>query len=1019
MSLVDLADGLLPSAPPHSRSAPRASAEIVHASVAGRARFRHPDIVAREDLARDVEAALRDLPAIVSIRANALTGSVLVEYRLPITVGRLKRLLEAAVVGRPPRLGSRQRAHALSAAAAPLPQAMLEHSPLWHTIPPDEVADRLVTQSAAGLAPDEVKHRLTVYGRNELRKAEPRALAVIFGEQLTNLPVALLGFSAVLSLATGGIADAVLIAAVVLLNAGIATATERQAERTILGLSSYKHQPVSVVRGGAVHLIDPSELVPGDLLLLERGTLIPADARLLTCDDLTINEAPLTGESLPVHKNAHVLLTSDTGLPERINMVFRGTAVTGGSGAALITATGSRTEIGHVQELLGSLRPPETPVQRELGSVERELVIIDGLICGAMFALGMWRGQGLIPTLRSAISLAVAAIPEGLPAVATTTLAIGIQDMRKRNVLVRKIDAVETLGAIEVIGLDKTGTLTENRMATVAVHADNAMLALDGWRLTRDGVDVDAGMLDVIRRLFEVTALCNEAIVRPRPDGYEIEGTPTESALVDAALILGVDVPELRLSARVLASAGRGDGRKRMSTLHETCDGGRLLCVKGDPLELLALCTSYRSADGLKPLDENTRATVMKANERMAGQALRVLGVAVSETGGDPRDERELVWLGLTGLANPIRPSVPPALRQLHRAGIRTVMITGDQSATAYAIAKNLNLNGDGGEIKVLEAGQIAGLKLEVLRALAAQPQVFARVSPVDKLNIVQALQADGHIVAMTGDGINDGPALRAANVGIAMGGAGTDVAREVADIVLAQDDLDGIVEAIRLGRATYANIRKVLRYLVSTNASETMTMFGAALVGSPAPLSPMQLLWLNLVSDPLPALALGLEPPEPDVLEQPPHDPATPILAPRDFRRVLLEGTVMGTASLAGHFLKGGGPRASTITFHALTAVQLLHAFTSRSETRGILSEFSRPANPSLYQAVAASAALQVAAQAFPATRRLLGLSPIGTFDIFAITGIALGSTLANNLIGAVFYKNATPLLTPPRSKP
>jgi Ca2+-transporting ATPase len=353
-------------------------------------------------------------------------------------------------------------------------------------------------------------------------------------------------------------ADAVMIAAVVMLNAGIATTTERRAERTILGLSNDTHQPVTVVRAGTRQAIDPRGLVPGDLLLLERGTLVPADARLIDCDDLTVNEAPLTGEALPVRNDAKRLLPPETGLPERANMVFRGKAVTGGAGSALITATGPTAEIGRVQELLGSLRPAETPIQRQLGHVGRDLVVVNGLICAAVFGLGLLRGQGLVPTLRSAISLAVAAVPEGLPAVATTTLAVGIQDMRRRGVLVRKIDAVETLGAVEVVGLDKTGTLTENRMATVALHADNAMLALHAARLTRDGTDADAGTRGVVRRLLEVAALCSEAVVRPRRRlsgrRYAVRREPTFPALMQ--LIAGA--PLAYAPAAWLAQSNRG-----------------------------------------------------------------------------------------------------------------------------------------------------------------------------------------------------------------------------------------------------------------------------------------------------------------------------------------------------------------------------------------------------------------------------------------------------------------------------
>ena len=975
---------------------------VIHDRVAGRVRFRHPGLIAQPEHVHTVEATLAGRRGVFSVRASAVTGSVLVEFGPPATSADLGSAIDAVVAGEPPPRAENapEPPHALSASVA-IVHAVASHA--WYSLTPSDTADRLRTGLSDGLAEAEIASRLMESGRNELRRTEARSSAAILIEQMTTLPIALLGASAALSLVTGGIADAAVIAAVVLLNAGIATATERQAEQTILGLSNYALKPVSVIRAGQRRLVDPVELVPGDLLLIERGMLIPADARLIAGDDLTINESALTGEALPVHKEAEIVLPADTGLPDRRNMVFRGTAVTGGSGMALITATGPSTEIGRVQQLLGAVRPPETPIQRQLGDVERELIIVNGLICAAVFSLGLLRGHGLLPMLRTAISLAVAAIPEGLPAVATTTLALGIQDMRRRNVLVRKLEAVETLGAIEVIGLDKTGTLTENRMATVAFDAGGAELRHDSGRLTHGGKAADEPTRAICRRLLEVAALCSEAIVRLAPKGFSVEGTPTESALVEAAIAFDIDVAKLRASARVLATVGRGDGRKRMSTLHATANGGRLLCVKGDPVEVLARCSAYRGASCVAPLDEETRASVLKANDRMAGQALRVLGVAVGEAGGDPRDERDLVWLGLAGIANPIRPSVIPALRQLRQAGIRPVMITGDQSATAFAIARDLNLAYDG-ELKVLEAGQIAGLAPDVLTALAAQPQVFARVSPVDKLNIVKALQADGHIVAMTGDGINDSPALRAANVGIAMGGAGTDVAREVADIVLAGDDLEGIIEAIRLGRATYANIRKVLRYLVSTNASETFVMLGAAIVGGPEPLTPMQLLWLNLASDPLPALALGLEPPEPDVLDEPPHDPRVPILDRADFRRILREGAVLGTSALAGYLLAGGATgaaQARTIVFHGLTLSQIVHGLSCRSETHGIEATLLRRPNLTLYGAVALSGALQLGVQLFPITRRLFGLAPLGFRQSLGIAGMVAASTVANRLIG------------------
>jgi Ca2+-transporting ATPase len=992
-------------------------AKVIHDSVQGRVRLRHAALCSRDDIVHAVEAALHAHPGVLSVQASSLTGSVLVKYGPPMTIPRLVRELDAAVSG--PGLQSAEGRPPIRSRLADGTNTEKEAAhEAWHAVPIDEIVSRLRVLRSNGLSQDEAEDRLARYGRNQLPQAEPRSAIAIFAEQLISLPIALLGVSAALSLATGGLADAAIIGAVVLLNGGIATATERQAERTILGLSNYVPLPVTVLRDGSRRSIDPGELVPGDIISIGRGTLVPADARLIACDDLTVNEATLTGEALPVHKDAQLLLAPETGLTGRCNMLFRGTAVTGGSGSALITATGTATEIGRIHRLLGSVRAPQTPIQRQLGDVERELIIVNGLICGAVFGLGILGGQPLLPMLRSAISLAIAAIPEGLPAVATTTLALGIQDMRRKNVFVRKLDAVETLGAVEIIGLDKTGTLTEDRMAAVALHADNVMLAAEVGRLTHGGNDAERKTYGVVRRLLEAAALCSDATVRRAPEGFRIDGTPTESALIETALALGIDIIQLRLSAPVLATAARGDGRKRMSTLHRSTGGGQLLCVKGDPVEVLARCKNVLTASGAVSLDAETRADILTANENMAGQALRVLGVAVGETGGDPRDERNLLWLGLTGLANPIRPSVLPALKQLHRAGIRTVMITGDQSATAFAIARNLDLNG-ASDLKVLEAGQIAGLEPEVLAALAAQPQVFARVSPVDKLNIVKALQTNGRIVAMTGDGINDGPALRAADVGIAMGDAGSDIAREVADIVLGGDDLAGILEAIRLGRGTYANMRKVLRYLVSTNASETLTMLAAALVVGCTPLTPRQLLWLNLVSDPLPALALGLEPPEPDVLDKPPHDPRAAILTRGDFRRILREGTLMAAAALGGYILSGGsagGSRASSVLFHGLTFAQLLHAITSRSETRGIVAELDRPSSPTVYGAIAASATLQVAAQTIPALRRLLDLAPLRGGDLLSIAAIALGSTLMNDAFAYVTHGDrAWPL--PPKS--
>lgn len=950
----------------------RLNPEIVHA-LPGRYRLRDDRLQRDARAARRAEAALAALPGVLSTRANPVTGSVLVRAAPSVSPRTLRAILGRA-------LGDPPRPRPLSAAAAEAWDDLAAHA--WHAMPPGSVLAILRVDPARGLSPTEAAERLARFGPNELPRAEPRSALAIFLDQLASVPVALLGASAAVSLATGGVADAAAIGAVVLLNAGIATATERNAEATIRGLADAAPAPVPARRAGRRLLLPVASLVPGDVILLEPGVLVPADARLVSAHDLTVNESALTGESLPVHKDAAAPVPVDAPLADRASMVFRGTAVTGGSGEAVVVATGATTEIGRVQALLGTVRPPETPIERQLGEVGRELVLINGAICGLVAAIGLARGQPWPQILRSAISLAVAAVPEGLPAVATTTLALGIQDMKRRRILVRRLDAVETLGAVQVIALDKTGTLTANRMDCVALHLDGRFVPL---------ADLSETERDLARMLFKTAALCSDVEER---DGALI-GSPTETALVRGHLALGGRLADLAARYPRLAVAPRAEARKRMSTLHRAPDGTTLLAVKGDPLEVLARCTHRLSARGILPLDGEARRAIIAANDRMAGEALRVLGVARG-AGDDPHDEHGLVWLGLAGLADPLREGAEEAIRRLHRAGIRTVMITGDQSATAYAIAKRLALS-RAGEVRVLESGTLRDLPPDTLAALAPQADVFARVSPANKLEIVRALQAAGQIVAMTGDGINDGPALRAAEIGIAMGGAGTDVAREVAAIVLADDDLGGILEAIRLGRATYANIRKVLRYLVGTNASETMVMLGAALAGLPEPLNPIQLLWLNLVSDPLPALALGLEPAEADVLDAPPHDPRAPILTRDDFRRTLREGAVIGAAALAAALTAPPG-----VAFHGLTAAQLLHALLCRSELHGPFDpRIGR--NPKLLGALGLCFGLQVAAQAVPPLRGLLGLAPLSPAGFAAILATAAAPTLLNATIDAI----------------
>ncbi len=940
---------------------------------------------------------LRSHPGILDASASSLTGSLLLHHAPVLAIEEIIGLVAADQGAAPP-----QRLPAAVPPASPPP------AEAWHAMPPGDLLMRFAVAADQGLPDAEATARLARAGPNLLPRPRPRGLAALFAEQWLSLPVLLLGVSALVSLATGGIADAVVILGVVVANAGIAAATERQAERTILALDEDgAPAPVPVIRDGRPRRIPPAGLVPGDILLAEAGTLVPADARLLEAAELTVNESALTGESLPVAKTAHAPLPPDAPLAERATMLFRGTAITGGAGRAVVVATGAASEIGRIQALLGTLRPPETPIQRELAALGRRLVWINGAICLGVLVLGLGRGRALLPTLKGAISLAVAAVPEGLPAVATTTLATGLRQMRRQGVLVRRLDAAETLGQVQTLCLDKTGTLTLNRMAVVAARPPAGDCALDGATLT-PGPEVAAEAARAeARRLFDLAALCSDA----EPDGPRggFAGSPTEVALLSAAAALGTDVAALREAHPRLATTPRAEGRKRMATLHGRPGGGRLLAVKGDPVEVLALCDRRLAGTGIAPLDPAERTAIRAANDAMAGRALRVLGVAFAEDEAAAPAEAGMVWCGLAGIADPLRPDARAAIAALHAAGVRTAMVTGDQAATAIAIARALRLS-RGAEISVLEAGQLEAARPEVLAALAPRADAFARVSPSQKLAVVRALQAGGGVVAMTGDGVNDGPALRAADVGIAMGAGGSEVARQAADIVLADDALEGILQALALGRTTTGNIRKVLRYLVSTNLSESLVMLGAAGTGLPEPLSPMQLLWLNLISDVAPALALGLDPPEGDELRHPPRPPGAPLLGPDDLWRIGREGAVMAGAALLAHILAGRGAgrgpagrgaAASPAGFHALTLAQLLHALACRTDHRRP-GTAPRPANRLLLGAVGGGIALQVLAQAVPPLRALLGLGPMTPGALLAALGGAMGAVAANAAIAA-----------------
>jgi Ca2+-transporting ATPase len=630
------------------------------------------------------------------------------------------------------------------------------------------------------------------------------------------------------------------------------------------------------------------------------------------------------------------------------------------------------------------------------------LVLLCCGVCGVVFVMGYLWGFGWLEMLRTSVCLAAAAVPEGLPAAATTTLALGIRDMRRHQVLIRHLNAVETLGSVQTVCLDKTGTITRNQMAVRQIFAGmRSIRVAEGLFLGPQG-PIAPFACEELEQLLQVSVLCNEIEIYQEGGDYVLRGTPTEGALVHLAILAGLDVSDLRARYPLLRVNHRAENRLFMGTLHEHPPQGRLCALKGSPLEVLARC-SWQLKEGCKsPLTEEDRERLETENEEMAGEALRVLGLAYALGEDDAifAEPEGLVWLGMVGMADPVREGVGEAIRAFHGAGIDTVMITGDQSPTAYAIGRELDLS-RGEPLEILDATHLAEIEPEVLRALVKRAQVFARVSPAHKLQIVQALQSAGKVVAMTGDGINDGPALKAADVGIAMGRTGTDIAREVADVVLEKDNLDTLIIAIRDGRTIYINIRKSVHFFLATNLSEVMLTFAALAVGLGSPLTAAQLLWINLISDIFPGLALALEAPEPDILERPPRDPSRPIFTGADFRRMALEaGVITGGALTAyGYGLAryGLGIQASTLAFHSLTSGQLLHAISCRSERHSIFSAEKLPPNRYLTLALGGSLAIQFLTMVVPGLRGLLGLAPVGLLDGLVVSATALLPLVVN----------------------
>ncbi|PLZ34272.1 ATPase, partial [Fischerella thermalis WC542] len=913
--------------------------KIIHNQVKGRARYKVKELYRSESLKKYLERSLSETSGINYVSANPLTSNILVIFEKEYSADKVALLIEQNISQYQKlanksleKYSSKTKKELTKATQKPIVNAQAQRIKNWHLMETDAVLTAFNTSKQSGLSSKSAAENLNKYGPNFLATAKTRSDLSILIDQFKSLPVALLGVAAGVSVFTGGLIDALVILGVVGLNAAIGYRTESQSERIIHSLGSHQETSTWVIRNGKQIEIPIEDVVIGDILVLKTGGYIAADARLLEAENLSVDESALTGESIPVTKSTSSLTGEDIPLADRTNMVYKGTLVTGGQGLAVVVATAKFTEMGKIQQLVGEATTTETPLTRQLNQVGSQLVAIGMGICGLVFGIGVLRGYGLLQMLQSSISLAVAAVPEGLPTIATTTLALGIQDMRQRNVLVRSLSAVEALGSVQTICLDKTGTITENRMSVVEVHTDSQQINVSEGEFIANGENINPYACDQLLKLIHVSVLCNESEVNQDQDGeYSIKGSATENALIHMAIAAGVNVTQLRQKYKLLQTNLRSENRNIMSTVHTTENHHNLVAVKGSPGEVAQICKFWFKDGEITTLTEQDRRAIEIENDRMAGKALRVLGIAytiLDENNNRQNPEQDLTWLGLVGMADPVRKGVKELIAQFHEAGIDTVMITGDQSPTAYAIAKELELSRES-QLEILDSTDLNNLTPEALTALADKVDVFARISPSNKLQIVQALQSAGQVVAMTGDGINDAPALKAAQVGVAMGKGGTDVAREVADIVLEDDRLETMIVAVSQGRTIYNNIRKSVHFLLATNISEIIVMTTATAVGIGEPLNAIQLLWLNLVTDIFPGLSLALEAPEPDVLSQPPRNPEEPILKRSDFGRIAFEAGSISLSTLAayGYSIRkyGISPQASTIAFMSLTSAQLL----------------------------------------------------------------------------------------------
>lgn len=882
----------------------------------------------------------------------------------------------------------------------------------WHNLEIEQALQSLQTHRP-GLSDEEASKRLSQYGENRLRSGKKASPLMLFLRQFLSPLIYVLLTAAVVSLATAHYIDAIVITIVLLLNAVIGFIQETRAEKAMEALLKMAAPKSRVRRGGKVKTVTTFEIVPGDIVLLETGDRIPADGRLVDVSNLRVNEAILTGESMPVEKHSHVQ-QGDIAIADRRNMVYMGTAVSYGRATAVITETAMDTQIGKIASAIQEIKQEKTPLQKSIDRISRYIIILILIILVLLVILGVLKGLSWLDTFLLAVAAAVSAIPEGLPAVVTVVLAVGMQIMAKRNAIIRKLAAVETLGSATVICSDKTGTLTLNEMTVRRIFIDKDMLEVSGDGYEPVGTfSINGKLIDVknqpdLKLHLSIGLLCNDALLSCEKDFCEIFGDPTEGSLVVAAAKGGLDKEALESEFPRIEEIPFMSEKQYMATLHPGKEGGSVIYIKGSPEKILQY-SSYVLVGGRKlALDESQRQKILDANNLLAGSAMRVIATAFKNASSETKELNEedvkegLVFVGLFGMEDPPRPEAKQAIGQCKRAGIKVAMITGDNKITAVSIAKQLDMP-DG---EAITGAELSGLSDEDLAGRIEKITVFARIEPLHKLRIVNALKAKGHVVAMTGDGVNDAPALKSANIGIAMGITGTDVAKEASDMVLADDNFASVVAAVDEGRAIFNRLRNVVFFLLSTNFGELLALLlSVAFIGQ-APLLALQIIWVNLATDSACGIPLGLEPKHGNELLQPPRHPRVGLLYPGLIMRIIFMATLMGFGILL--VFNWAQSRMSleaarTLAFCTMVVFEWFRSFNARSDEETVF-KVGILRNRWLLLTVFIAILMQIVVVYVPFMQVAFGTVPIG-IELWGVAVLAGGCMFVIEELRKVFF--------------